>query len=262
MAFQKDVLYKQRIGIDFFYVAKYVQDENMSGRGTGLLLASLLIGASGLLPGLAWGQNNAALPPAGFDSKPIGKVSDTTGAVTIEHSSAIVVQANSPPGGTGQVKAEDSVYRGDMIQTGANGGLGIIFADGTSFRVSANARMELNEFVYDPNGSANSSLINLSKGSFTFLAGAIAKSGNMKVATPVGTMGIRGTAPHVEILEDGTVKFSTLIEEHKSATGEQKDIPAVAPARQRAEISASPESAANMKAERDLDKTLNICRGC
>ena len=226
------------------------------------MLAGLLIGASGLLPGLAWGQNDAARPPAGFDSKPIGKVSDTTGAVTVEHSSAIVVQANLPPGGAGRVKAEDSVYRGDMIQTGADGALGIIFADGTSFRVSANARMELNEFVYDPNGSANSTLINLSKGSFTFLAGAIAKSGNMKVATPVGTMGIRGTAPHIEILEDGTVKFSTLIEEHKSATGEQKDIPAVAPRQRRAQAPASPETSAQMKAERDLTKSLNICRGC
>jgi hypothetical protein len=234
----------------------------MSGRATSLLLASLIIGASGFLPGLAWSQSDTARPPAGFDSKPIGKVSDTTGAVIIEHSSAIVVQANLPPGGAGHVKVEDSVYRGDMIQTGADGALGIIFADGTSFRVSANARMELNEFVYDPNGSANSTLFSLSKGSFTFLAGAIAKSGNMKVATPVGTMGIRGTAPHVEILEDGTVKFSTLIEEHKSATGEQKDIPAAAPAQRRAQIPASPESAANMKAERDFAKTLNICRGC
>jgi hypothetical protein len=35
----------------------------------------------------------------------------------------------------------------------------------------------------------------------------------MKVDTPIGIMGIRGTAPRVEILDDGTVKFSTLIEE-------------------------------------------------
>jgi len=34
----------------------------------------------------------------------------------------------------------------------------------------------------------------------------------MKVDTPVGTMGVRGTTPHVEILDDGSVKFSTLIE--------------------------------------------------
>ena len=38
----------------------------------------------------------------------------------------------------------------------------------------------------------------------------------MKVDTPVATMGIRGTTPHVEISDDGTVKFSTLIEEGKS----------------------------------------------
>jgi hypothetical protein len=35
----------------------------------------------------------------------------------------------------------------------------------------------------------------------------------MKVDTPVGTVGIRGTAPRIEIQDDGTVKFSTLIEQ-------------------------------------------------
>jgi hypothetical protein len=73
--------------------------------------------------------------------------------------------------------------------------------------------MEVNEFVYDPKGHANSSLMSLSKGSFTFIAGNVAHTGDTKVDTPLGTMGIRGTAPRVEILEDGTVKFSTLVEE-------------------------------------------------
>lgn len=233
----------------------------MNTRAISLLLAFICTSASGLLPGLAWGQNDAARPPAGFDSKPIGKVQETAGAVTIEHPSGVVVQANLPAG-AGHVKVDDSVYRGDLIQTGADGSLGIVFADGTSFKVSSNARMELNEYVYDPNGSANSTLINLSKGSFTFLAGAIAKTGSMKVATPVGTMGIRGTAPHVEILDDGSVKFSTLIEENKSATGEQKNLPA-APAQHRAQApSSSDDSAASLKAERDLDKKLKICKGC
>lgn len=73
--------------------------------------------------------------------------------------------------------------------------------------------MELNEFVYDPNGHSNSTLISLVQGTFTFIAGNIAHTGDMKVDTPVGVMGIRGTAPRVEISPDGTVKFSTLIEE-------------------------------------------------
>jgi hypothetical protein len=122
--------------------------------------------------------------------------------------------------------------------------------------------MELNEFVYDPNGSSNSTLINLSKGSFTFLAGAIAKTGSMKVATPVGTMGIRGTAPHVEILDDGSVKFSTLIEENKSATGDQINVPTVAPPQRKAQAPSPADDAASQKAERDFVKRLTICKGC
>jgi hypothetical protein len=63
--------------------------------------------------------------------------------------------------------------------------------------------MEINDFVYNPHGHSNSSLTSLTKGTFTFIAGAIAQSGNMNVTTPVGTMGIRGTTPRVEILNDG-----------------------------------------------------------
>jgi hypothetical protein len=73
--------------------------------------------------------------------------------------------------------------------------------------------MEVDDFVYDPNGHSNSTLFKLTTGTFTFIAGAIAKTGDMKVDTPVGTIGIRGTAPRIEILKDGSVKFSTLVEE-------------------------------------------------
>jgi hypothetical protein len=37
--------------------------------------------------------------------------------------------------------------------------------------------------------------MSLTKGTFTFIAGEVAHTGRMKVDTPVGTMGIRGTAP-------------------------------------------------------------------
>ena len=197
-------------------------------------------------------------PPAELDAKPIGKVVTATGSVKIEHTSAVLVQANVTNGGIGQVKADDPVYRGDLIQTQADGELGIVFTDGSTFNISSNARMELNEFVYDPNGHSNSTLFNLSKGSFTFLAGQVAKTGSMKVGTPVGTMGIRGTAPHVEILDDGTVKFSTLIEENKSATEQHK----TAPRQRRAQDLSSPETKAAQQAEKDYDKKLKICQGC
>src|SRR5262249_57420365 len=72
------------------------------------------------------------------------------------------------------------------------------------FGLASNAKMVLNEMVYDPNGSNNSSLMSLVSGTISFVAGATAKHGDMKVDTPVATMGIRGTACLVEIEFDLT----------------------------------------------------------
>ena len=123
-------------------------------------------------------------------------------------------------------------------------GVGINFTDGTSFNLSSNARMALNEFVYEPDGKSNSTLFSLSKGTFTFVAGKVAKTGDMKIDTPVATMGVRGTTPHIEISDDGTVKFSTLVEEGKNKLAKKT----VAPAAEQSEQKAQPN--------------LNICRGC
>ena len=185
-------------------------EDILSARGIGLASA-LYLGLTVFHPSLAWSQS-AAQDPAHLDATPIGKVLVVEGAVRIEHPAAILVTADLPAAGE-RTKLGDLVYRGDIIQTGPDGKLGVGFTDGSSFSVSANARMELNDFVYDPHGHSNSSLMSLTKGTFTFIAGEVAHTGNMSVKTPVGTMGIRGTAPRVEILNDGSVKFSTLIEQ-------------------------------------------------
>ena len=113
----------------------------------------------------------------------------------------------------------DNVEKGDVVQSGSNSTLGITFIDGTVFGLSSNARMVLNEMVYDPNGSNNSSLLSLVAGTISFVAGETAKHGDMKVDTPVATMGIRGTAVLVEIDfdvpgQDGApdAKFQVLVE--------------------------------------------------
>lgn len=182
----------------------------MNARGIGLL-AALYFVANGLSGNLAWAQSGAK-GPADLDVNPIGKVITLSGIAHIEHPAAILAQANFAGSNDAPTKIGDLVYRGDVVQTGPDGALSITFADGSSFNVSNNAKMEVNDFIYDPNGHSNSSLMSLTKGTFTFIAGNIAHTGNMKVDTPVGTMGIRGTAPRVEISEDGTTKFSTLVE--------------------------------------------------
>jgi len=207
-----------------------------------VLVTTFVLAAASSLPGPAQAQSN---PAQAAVQDPIGKVVTATGSITIEHVNAVVVQANLPSQ-AGQTKVGDLVYQGDVVRTGADGRVSINFADGTSFNLSSNASMTLNEFVYDPNGKSNSTLFNLSKGTFTFIAGKIAKTGDMKIDTPAATMGIRGTTPHVEVSADGTVKFSTLIEEGKSKITSTLG----APAAQRPEQRTDPKP------------HLDICRGC
>jgi hypothetical protein len=226
-----------------------------------VLVAAVMLSA--ILPGGARAQSNPAPSSAGdLETSPIGKVVTATGAVTIEHASAVVVQANIPGGsGGGQTKIGDQVYRGDVVQTGADGKVGITFTDGTAFNLSSNARMVLNEFVYDPNGTSNSTLISLTKGTFTFIAGKVAKTGDMKIDTPVATMGIRGTTPHVEISDDGTVRFSNLIEENKAKVTEKlEEKKRGAPAKQRQAASSRQQAESNR--DKNFDINFRICRGC
>jgi hypothetical protein len=188
------------------------------------LLTSFVLALAGFSPVPAEAQRDEPVVQD-LAPKPIGKVVTATGLVTIERANPVVVQVNLR-GQAVQTKVGDLVYQGDVVQTGADGKLGINFTDGTSFNLSSNARMALSEFVYEPNGTSNSTLFNLTKGTFTFVAGNSAKTGSMKVDTPVATMGIRGTTPRVEISDDGTVKFSTLIEEGKSKFTKKPGAPA------------------------------------
>ena len=215
----------------------------MRAHKSAILITGVALFAGVFLSGQALSQNAPAQPAVqGASIMPIGKVVTATGVVSIEHVSAVVVQASL--GQSGDAKVGDSVYLGDVVSTGSDGRVGISFTDGTAFDLSPNARMVMNEFIYDPNSKSNSSLLSLTKGTFTFVAGKIAKSGDMKVNTPVATMGIRGTTPRVEIADDGSVKFSTLIEEGKGQANR-----AVAP------------GAAPVVEEKDKPN-LQICRGC
>src|SRR5258705_8994958 len=207
-----------------------------------VLVTTFVLAAASSLPGPAQAQSD---PAQAAVQDPIGKVVTATGSITIEHVNAVVVQANLPSQ-AGQTKVGDLVYQGDVVRTGADGRVSINFADGTSFNLSNNANMTLNEFVYDPKGKSNSTLFNLSTGTFTFVAGKIAKTGDMKIDMPVATMGIRGTTPHIEISNNGTVKFSTLIEEGKSKVTKKLGAPAAQ----------QPEQKPDQKLN------LNICRAC
>lgn len=136
------------------------------------------------------------------DEPAIGRVEQVEGNATIVRN-GVAIAANQG----------DVVRKGDVVQTGGDGKIAVLFADGSTFSLSASARMVLNDFVYQAGGSNNSALISLVQGTIGFVAGQVAKSGDMRVDTPVATMGIRGTAVLIEIsANNGQTKFSVLVE--------------------------------------------------
>src|SRR5262249_59975152 len=102
-----------------------------------------------------------ALVPIGQIQTPIGHIQTAAGSATVTRADGNVVP----------VKAGDLVYRGDVIETAADGAAGILFVDGTAFNLSDSARMVLEEFDCDSKGSLKSALFNLARGAFAYIAG-------------------------------------------------------------------------------------------
>jgi len=114
---------------------------------------------------------------------PVGKVGQISGEATVQHAD-----------GTSETLAvETRVFQGDVLQTNADATLGVLFEDGTVLLLEPSSRIVVNEFVYDPNSSANSATLDAVDGTFAFVAGKVAKTGGLDVNTPIATMGIRGT---------------------------------------------------------------------
>ena len=122
---------------------------------------------------------------------PIGRVEMVTGMATATRNGAQII-----------LQVGDRVFKQDLIETASNSSCAISFLDGSAFNLSANCRLVLNEMVYDPGGAGNSQLFNLVAGALTFASGQVAKTGEMKVTTPVATMGVRGTICNGEIGEE------------------------------------------------------------
>jgi hypothetical protein len=154
------------------------------------------------------GQYAQAGAPAA--PQPIGRVETAAGSATVVRNGVAV-----------ELNVGDLVFQGDVVQTLSNSALAIAFSDGSAFTLNENARMALNEFVYDPNGTANSALINLVQGTVSFIAAQVAKTGTMRVETPTAVLGIRGTFITLSVSSvDGHTVASLGLESHP-VTGEQ-----------------------------------------
>src|SRR5262245_14185273 len=138
-------------------------------------LVDLLTGSPA--PG-QYAQAKTTLPP-----EAIGKVEKVVGQVTLIHN-----------GVAGPLHVGDPVCKTDIVETAANSSCGIAFPDGTALDLVNNTRMALSEYNYETNSASNGAIFSLVEGTFAFVAGQVAHTGEgLKINTPLATMGIRGT---------------------------------------------------------------------
>ena len=119
------------------------------------------------LAGSATPGQYAQLGPSA-SPQPIGSVKALSGEVNVTRSDGTNIKLG----------ANDPIFQGDVIQTSADGTVGLIFNDNTTISLSEGGRMVLDEFVYDPATETGSSKTSFVQGVFSFVSGKIAKSGD------------------------------------------------------------------------------------
>jgi hypothetical protein len=148
-----------------------------------------------------WPFAARAQTPGGAN-RPGAATAGAVGQVATVQGSAIVTRGAAAAALPLQVN--DLIFKNDALATAADSTLGITFDDETTFSLSANTRIVVNEFVYQEGSSANAAVFSVAIGTAAFVASQVAKTGDMKVTTPVATLGIRGTTGVVDVPQGGT----------------------------------------------------------
>ena len=89
----------------------------------------------------------------------------------------------------------DSIYFGDTISANDGAKSQLLFIDQTVMTIGSETKLTIDEFIYDPIESSGKLLTTINAGSVKILTGKISEKNpaNLKVKTPAGNIGTRGT---------------------------------------------------------------------
>lgn len=157
---------------------------------------------------------SAPTPPAG--AAPGAQVPDNAiGSVASLQGSASVTRHQA----ASALALRDAIFKGDTLQTGVDGTLGITFDDETTFTLRPNSQIAVDDFVYQDGGAHNAAIFNVLRGTVAFVAAEVAHTGNMKIDTPTSSLGIRGTTGLVEVPAGGAAGGAVSIKLYPDADG-------------------------------------------
>ncbi|HYE01509.1 MAG TPA: FecR domain-containing protein [Alphaproteobacteria bacterium] len=123
-------------------------------------------------------------PALGQEPDPIGTIKTTQG------STVVIRDAKRLPAAVGL-----ALRQGDILETGANGSVGATLRDNGTIALGPNSVLTLDSFVFAPAERKFGFATKVAKGTALFTSGAIAKLApdSVKIETPTGTIGVRGT---------------------------------------------------------------------
>ena len=122
--------------------------------------------------------------PAPARADDVGQIKVAKGAVHLERSGRKV------PASVGA-----KVQEGDVIITGPDGSVGIIFLDASLLSVGPSSVLAIDRFAFDSTTNQGAFETSLKRGKLAAVSGKIAKQSPeaMKVRTPAAVLGVRGT---------------------------------------------------------------------
>lgn len=119
------------------------------------------------------------------------------------------------PNGTSEpLQPGQGVQMSDVVETGAGQSLNIQFIDDTQFTLGQNAKVTVDEYLFDPNTDAGSAHYSFLRGVFVYTSGLIGHNNpdGVHVQVPAGDLGIRGTEFIVQIDPCSTTQEVDLID--------------------------------------------------
>jgi hypothetical protein len=134
----------------------------------------------------------AGMPGAAFGAPVVGNartvVRDVQGAVETEIRTIFV---------------DSDVYQNEEVVTGPNSATRLVFQDGTNLTLGENSKLRLTRLVFDPDPSKSKVAVKATQGVFRWTSGNLPSSA-YGIASPVATIGVRGTTLEFYIAADGT----------------------------------------------------------
>jgi hypothetical protein len=126
------------------------------------------------------------------------------------------------------LRADSRIRLGEIVETGPNSVVQIVFPDRSMMHLKPNTRLTVEAFNFTKSKPDDDGVVvNIVKGSMRSLTGLVGKRnpGKVKYKTPIATIGIRGTVIEIDQVKGGLSKVIFDLGQGYITSGNQTDVP-------------------------------------